>query len=404
MSAVRGLRLTVFACVMGLWSLILLIRDALRLRHLPRLIAAPLPEQPPSVAVIVPARNEERNIATVVQGVFDQAYPHFSLTVVNDHSTDQTGAILAQFQHDSRLSVINGADLPAGWMGKCWACWQAANATSSDWLLFLDADTKPQPELLQRTIAHAMQHEVDLLTVLPFVELGSFWEKTIMPAFFSMIQAAYPIEKVNRPHSDVVLANGQFLLIRRAAYDRAGGHATVFDRVLEDVELAQAIVRSGGRMNAVAAQDEIAVRMYTNGAEVREGLTKNAIAGLRNGGNRSVWAGFRQVIVALVPPSLIVGALWANLRRWNHLSRWLINGIMLIVNGFAAWSWGNFMHTLYRLPRRTGLLFPLGLICYMLIAADAARRILTGQGVMWKGRTYTESQKSKIKNQNEKER
>jgi glycosyltransferase involved in cell wall biosynthesis len=378
-----------FALAMGIIALILLIRDALTLQRLPQISPQPLPAAPPLVNVIIPARNEEHNIATVLDGVLRQTYPTFTVTVLNDHSSDATGAVLAEYaQADRRLQVLNGADLPPGWMGKCWACWQAANATAGEWLLFLDADTKPQPEMIAATIAHATHHNLDLVTLMPFMELGTFWEKAILPAFLSMIQAAFPVEKINTPGSGVVLANGQFILVRRTAYQRAGGHQAVHDRVLEDVELAQAVVRSGGQMQAVSGHDLLRVRMYTSGAEVREGLTKNAIAGLRNGGRRSTWAGVRQILVALVPPALIVGAVWANLRQWPRRPRLIVNATTLTVNAFAAWSWGRFMRRLYHLPRRAALLFPLGLLCYMLIAADAAWRIWRGHGVSWKGRQY----------------
>ncbi len=378
-----------FALAMGAISLILLIRDALTLRRLPQISAEPLPAAPPLVNVIIPARNEEHNIAAVLDGVLRQTYPAYTVTVLNDHSSDATGSVVAAYaQADLRLQMLDGAELPPGWMGKCWACWQAANATAGEWLLFLDADTKPQPAMIAATIAHATHHSLDLVTLMPFMELGTFWEKAIMPAFLSMIQAAYPVEKVNTPGSGVVLANGQFILVRRSAYERAGGHQAVRDRVLEDVELAQAVVRSGGQMQVIAGRDLLRVRMYTSGAAVREGLTKNAIAGLRNGGLRSTWAGVRQILVALVPPALLVGAAWANLRRWPRRARLIVNATTLIVNGFAAWSWGRFMQRLYDLPRRAAVLFPLGLVCYMLIAADAAWRIWRGHGVSWKGRQY----------------
>lgn len=382
---------TLFACVMGALSLTLMLRDLWALWHIPKLNPTAQPATWPTIDVVVPARDEERNIATAVRGVLAQDYPSFNLTVINDHSSDRTGAILTDLaQHDSRLQIIDGADLPAGWIGKCWACWQGAQATDAPWLLFLDADTKPQPALLRAALAYAEQHNLDLLTLMPFMELGSFWERAIIPAFLSMIQAAYPLHRVNDARSDVVVANGQFLLIRRAAYERAGGHAAVRDRVLEDVELAQAIVRAGGRMQAVDGSEVLRVRMYTNGAEVREGLTKNAIAGLRNGGARSTWAGFRQILVALVPPALLIGAAWAQLRRWPRTQRRIINVLTSIVVGVAAFSWSTFMHRLYKLPRWTAVLFPLGLLCYMLIAAEAAWRIWSGRGVRWKGRTYRE--------------
>ncbi len=377
--------------LLGAACLALLVRDAWMLRHIPALDADAQPSGSPSVAVIIPARNEERSIALSAGGVLAQTYGPLRLTVIDDHSTDATAAVLARLQAHAeaeRMQVLPSAPLPPEWKGKCWACWQGAQATASDWLLFLDADTKPQPRLVSAALAYAQQHQLDLLTLMPFMELGTFWERTIMPAFLSMIQAAFPLHKVNRPGSGVVLANGQFILVRRELYERADGHRAVYDQVLEDVELAQAIVRAGGRMRAVDGSAVLRVRMYTSGAEVREGLMKNAIAGLRNGGLRSTWAGMRQIIVALTPPLLLLAALWAQLRRWPARQRRRLWRVAGAVAGFAAWSWGDFVRRLYRLPRRYGLLFPLGLAAYMAISAMAAWRIWRGVGVQWKGRTY----------------
>ncbi|HYF61576.1 MAG TPA: glycosyltransferase, partial [Herpetosiphonaceae bacterium] len=159
-----------FALAMGLIAFVLLVRDALALRRIPGIDPAPVPAPPPSVSVIIPARNEERTIAASAGGVLAQDYPDFNLTVINDHSGDRTGAILAELAGgDRRLAVIDGADLPAGWTGKCWACWQAARSSDGEWLLFLDADTRPQPGMIAGAIAHATAHNLDLLTLMPFV-------------------------------------------------------------------------------------------------------------------------------------------------------------------------------------------------------------------------------------------
>ncbi|KPL80131.1 glycosyltransferase [Herpetosiphon geysericola] len=375
----------------GLASLILLVRDALLLKKIPQIEPRPALEPLTSIDVLVPARNEAHNIGHLLRGMAQQTSSDWQLTILDDHSTDQTSAIVAEVAaHDQRVRLLHGQTLPAGWTGKCWACWQLAEASSSEWLLFLDADTKPQPAMLAQALAYAEAEKLDLLTFLPFSELGSFWEKTLLPAFFSIIQAAYPVSKVNTPGSGVVLANGQFILVRRSAYLRAGGHAAVRDRVLEDVELAQAIVRAGGVMKAVYAGELLRVRMYTNGSEVREGLVKNAIAGLRNGGARSSWAGFRQILVGVVPFGLALLSMWAWLRRWTFWPKLLLSGMATLLNGFAFWSWGRFMQQLYGLSRRHALLFPLGIVCYMLLAAEAAWRIWSGRGVTWKGRTYKE--------------
>lgn len=383
------MRPSLFAAGLAALASALMLRDLRMLGRMPVVPpAAPDAPQPP-VSVVIPARDEERVIERAVRGVMGQRYANWTLTVLDDHSTDRTGALLAGLAaEDGRIAVLDGAPLPDGWVGKCWACWQAARSAGGEWLLFLDADTQPQPELIAASVAYAEAERLDLLTVLPLLQLGSFWERAILPAFLSIIEAAFPLEKINDPASDVVLANGQCILVRRSAYERAGGHAAVRDKVLEDVELAQAVVRAGGRLRAADGRHLIAVRMYTNGAEVREGLTKNAIAGLRNGGPRSAWAGARQALVAFTPPGLLLGALWATLRRWPLRERRTVQASAAVAGGVAALAWGRFMRRLYGQPAWTAALFPLGLLAYMAIAAGAALRIWRGQGVRWKGRTY----------------
>lgn len=374
----------------GAW-LALFARDMRALRRIPKLKASAAPDPAPAVEVIIPARNEERTIAASAGGMAQQAYPGLVVTVIDDGSTDGTAAELARLAKAyPSLRRREGAPLPEGWKGKCWACWQAAEPSGAEWLLFLDADTRPQPGLVAAGVTYCQRSGIDLLTLMPHQELGSFWERAILPAFFAMIQATFPIEEVNRPGSEIVLANGQFILVRREAYLRAGGHRAVYDQVLEDVELAQAVARHGGRIAVLDGRELLEVRMYTSGAEVWEGLTKNAIAGMRNGGSRATWAGVRQSLVALGPLGLGLLALWAQVRRWPQRERALVLMSALSVGGGAAWGWPRFMRELYRLPGWTGALFPLGHSAYMAIAAGAAWRIRRGAGIVWKGRVYRE--------------
>lgn len=370
--------------------LLLLARDFWRLRSAQGLPAQGLPATLPLVSVLIPARNEVLRIGRCLDGVLAQQYPNYEAIVVDDGSTDGTDVLLARAAaHDSRLRVLAGRPLPPGWAGKPNACQQAAEAASGEWLLFLDADTAAAPTLLGATLAHAQRQQLAMLSVFPLLELGSFWERVIMPPFLGVIMAVFPIERLNNPDlpAEQALANGQCILVRRDAYLAMGGHGTVRDAVLEDVHLAQAMRRSGQRVGVAVGLRHLQVRMYTSLAEIVEGLTKNAVAGARAGGGRSIWAGVRLNLLAFGPLWLL--ALGVLIRGQGHDVLGLAILAHGVVAGVAALSlWALMMRRMYQLHPATALLWPLGLLCYDLIALRAAWFVWSGRGIVWKGRAY----------------
>lgn len=366
-------------------------QDFVRLRLIPRL-SQPSAERVdyPFVSILIPARNEERNIAGCLDGVLHQRYPHYEVIVVDDHSTDATAAILASYaRRDKRVRVVQGAPLPPGWTGKCNACQQAANVARADWLLFLDADTVPHPDLLAALMLHAQRRQYDMLTIFPFLVLVSFWERVIMPPFQAMIYTVFPVERLNDRHArpDEVLANGWCMLVRRAAYEAVGGHRAVHNEVLEDVRLAQVLRRAGFHLGAAEGRQYLCLRMYTNIREIIEGLSKNAEAGYRSGGNRSFWAGVRQVVLAFGPIDLLMGGVFLVLMYGDVLA-WAVflHGLVVVCIAGGFWSW--FLRQHYGLPWGYALLWPFGVLCYSTIALRGMWRVRSGRGVIWKGRTY----------------
>ncbi|MCG8348367.1 MAG: glycosyltransferase [Chloroflexales bacterium] len=367
------------------------VQDYLRLRLTPRLVRSRLADSElPFVSVLIPARDEARNIARCLDGVLSQQYPAYEVIVVDDGSTDATPEILAAYAAKAnRLRVITSRPLPPGWTGKCYACQQAALAARSPWLLFLDADTVPQPTLLVSLVNHAQHYNCDMVTVFPFLELGSFWERLILPPFLSLIMTVFPFKRLSDPdvRPDEVLANGQCILVRRSAYAAIGGHNAVRGEVLEDVQLAQALRRAGYCSRGAEGMQEIRVRMYTNGREVVEGLTKNAAAGYYSGGERSMWGMTRLLTLTFVPLWLLGGSLALVSTRGDTLA-WAVFAHAAVVVLVALGFWSILLRHFYKLPWIYAFLWPFGLLCYGAIALRSLWLVRRGRGVVWKGRTY----------------
>lgn len=351
----------------------------------PRIDPSP---NPPSFTVIIPARNEAARIRRCLEGLVAQELKQLDVIVLDDNSTDATADVVRSFA--SRLPglrLLQGEPLPPGWSGKCWACWQAANCTDAEWLLFLDADTAPQPAMIQTLLSYAITQRLDLLTLLPLLELESFWERVLLPPFAGIIQAVMPLDLVNDPRSSVAFAAGPCILIRRSVYIAVDGHRAIRDSVLEDVRLGQIVKGAGYRLRAVAGPDLMRVRLYTSLTEISEGLRKNAFAGTRAAGNwRTAWAGLRQGLLACAPAGLVVAGLVLSMRGDARATLILLFGLLLGMITLAYW--GYVVHRLNRLNPLWALAYPLGTLSYFSLAGLAFLSILFGRGVTWKDRTY----------------
>ncbi len=257
------------------------------LRRRPRLaqVAMPPDERAPLVSVIVPARDEAENIAACLATIVASSYPRRELIVVDDRSADGTLEIAHAIaeRSDVPVEVVEGEPLPPGWIGKPWACWQGVARARGELLAFTDADTRHEDELLGRAVGALADSGADLLSVAPRQLMVGFWEKLLLPHVFALLWLRWrdpaAVQRARRPRD--ALAGGQFILVRRAAYDRAGGHAAVRGEVVEDLALAQRVVAAGGRLYLGIAEELIETRMYRSLRQILEGWTKNLAAGSR---------------------------------------------------------------------------------------------------------------------------
>ena len=345
------------------------------------------PSDAPLVSLIIPARNEAANIRRCVESALASSYPALDVIVVDDHSTDDTGAIVRELaERDARLRVIVPAPLAAGWFGKQWACAAGAQASAGELLGFMDADTAQSRDLVTRVVNAMDSRGADMLSVAGTQEMGSFWEKIVQPQIFGILLQRYGgTESVNRSRfASNKIANGQCLWLRREAYDALGGHAAVRDKVAEDLSLAQRYFRAGRTVSLVLGLDQLSTRMYTSLRELVEGWGKNVYAGgvdaMPAGSlGRAVFpfALMTPALFGLVPPLVLAlgllgvvghGALvWAAIATAANLVWWLL-----------VYAW-------LRTSPLYALLHPLGAAVVLYIAVGAIAR---GRRVRWKGREY----------------
>jgi len=238
-----------------------------------------LPDPAPRVSVIVPARNEEKNIPRCLEGLLAQDYPNLEIIVVEDRSSDRTGEVVDAFrERDGRVRKVMGAPLEKGWLGKSHAAHQGCRAATGEWLLFVDADTWLHPRGVTASMGHVLQKNVDMLSLYPHFVCESFWEKVIQPAVGRMILISGPVDFVNsrrRIFRIFTMAIGQFLLFRRSVYEAVGGHEAIRDRVVEDVELSRAVKRAGYHLNFLYGTDVLNTRMYKTFTELWRGWSRS---------------------------------------------------------------------------------------------------------------------------------
>jgi chlorobactene glucosyltransferase len=307
--------------------------------------------------------------------------------VVDDHSTDATSTLAREAgAGDARLRVATAPELPSGWLGKQWACAHGASLARGHLLCFTDADTVHAPDLHVRSVRALLARQADLLSVAGTQELGTFWERLVQPQVFAILFARYGGSEIvsNAKRPEDVIANGQYLLFRRAAYDALGGHASVRDKVAEDLGLAIRAKRQGMRVHLILGPDQLVTRMYESLGTLVRGWMKNVYAG----GIEALPKGrvFRAVFPLLLLSPLIVwlaplmalafallGAGPPELRTWA------------IATSTVMLAWWLIVYTLIGRRPWYAVLAPIG---NLVLGYIFVRAIARGRQVEWKGREY----------------
>lgn len=352
------------------------------------------PVNSPLVSVIVPARNEERNIRRCVTSLLEQDYDNCEVIVVDDGSTDGTPRILddliASHPRGDRLFGLRLHDeLPAGWAGKPHAIQKGTQEAHGEWLLFTDADTWHAPNALRSALAQAIEEKTDLFTMGTTQELPTFWDKVMMPIVFLGISMLYPPKLVNDPQSKVAIANGQYILIRRVVYDALGGYARpeLRDTLLDDRDLARVVKEHGYKLHLVDGRGLVWVHMYHNLREIWRGWRKSAYPGNRGGIAFLILQLIGLPMISIVPFLLpLLARLIRKRREGGGGPTEAQAATALELTSLLAYR--TWLNKQLGVPWYYSLSHPLAGAILEGILAQSSWRIMTGSGVDWRGRQY----------------
>ncbi len=337
---------------------------------------------PPRLSVCVPARNEERGVEACLHSLLNQNYPNFEVIAIDDHSTDRTGDIMRNLaQENSRLKVLKAADLPEDWLGKPFALHQAFKVAQGEYLLFTDADPVFKPTALNTAVHVMRERDLDVLTLMPKAEFGSFWERAVQPVIFGFIASLTRFKNVNDPDHRSAMGFGAFLMFRRSAYEKIGGHEAGKSDVLEDVLIAKRAKRAGLKLFVADAKQLFSIRMYFGLKEIWFGWEKNMFLAMK----KSVLKATYNVAVVLgfvFTPYIILAINIFEQIGWLWIGMALV-GVVLV--SAAAYKTCDEME----LNRNNAVLFPMGALVMAAIMANSMFHTLVRKKTKWRGRVYS---------------
>lgn len=340
----------------------------------------PPDEALPALSMLIAAKDEESNVARCLRGLLRQEYPRLQVIVINDRSSDKTGAIIDEFSRsDPRLTALHVTALPPGWFGKNHAMHVGVGQATGAYLCFSDADcTFNSPQLLRAALRFALRERVDFLSVLPRLEASTFWECVVQPVASAILLFWFPPARVNNPRSRAAYANGAFMLMSRAAYDRLGGHEPVKATLNEDMHLARRAKALGVSLRVIRGGDLFQVRMYTGLSQIWRGWTR-------------IFYGCFGSLGGLLGSVALLSIMSLGPYISLAASPWLPGGAWIAAAATAAiLAQQSILFPFYSLAGLTpwwALTYPIGAGISLAMTLNAMRR-LGGAGTNWRGTQY----------------
>jgi glycosyltransferase involved in cell wall biosynthesis len=333
----------------------------------------------PLVSIIVPARNEERDIEQSLARLLELDYDNYEVIAVNDRSTDRTGEIMETVAGlpaaRGRLRFIHHRELPAGWLGKTHAMWTATNEAKGEWLLFTDADVQFKPDSVRRALAYGEAEKADHVVVFPLMIMKRPGEFMMIAFFQTMFVFGHRPWKVADPKSKDHMGVGAFNMIRRSTYEAVGTYEALRMEVLDDMKLGKVVKNAGFAQRNVFGEDLISIRWARGARGVVENLTKNFFAVLSFQWWRTLISAFGLAFLNLMP---FLGVWLAH--GWERLPYGIALASMFLIYLGMSWRSG--------VPAYYFLLHPVSTALFVYTLLLSMCHALWNDGIIWRGTRY----------------
>ena len=379
-----------FAVAGVLYWFMLFVRIARALPSIPRVEDADaLPDVAEKLSIVIPAHNESRVIADSVRGLRAQVGVEFEAIYVLDRCTDNTRELLiAAAEGDPRIRYIENPHCPDDWAGKCNAARMGAEHATGTWILFTDADCRFGETLVRSMLRIAQSKDTALLSALGRLTFGRSFERQLQPVTTMVLMRIFPLDKANREDRCWPFANGQFLMFKRDAYDRIGGHAAVKDDLLEDLAFAKRLHEAGQRIGVVDAGTRMEVSMYDNPRAMRQGWTRIFIESCGRRPRTLRMKALEFFTTGVVLPIAACAAMLTSGSYEDDIAAFLL----LFTSGALSLGWMiitlTWMHGLFHAPYRGICFHPYASWIVARWLLDGARILEKREPVRWGGREY----------------
>ncbi|TYS91788.1 glycosyltransferase family 2 protein [Rossellomorea aquimaris] len=330
------------------------------------------------VSVLVPMRNEERNVRGLIANIKKITHSHVEFIILDDGSTDRTKELLYQLTTgDSRFKVVNGKPLPKGWVGKVHACKELSKHAGGTYYLFLDADVRVSPSIIEKVLFQMKHYNAGLVTGFPQFPIPTLLSKMLVPFQHFLVYFHLPIGVANHTTNKAfTAAHGAFMFFKKEAYEDCGGHEAVKSSLLEDVHIARKVKEKGWKVTIVNNTYDVTCHMYDTNREVWEGFLKNIYIGLgRNPISVFLLSLFYFVFYILPLPLFLYGLMAGEGSYCVPLvAIWVQTLLIDITSNQSRWHF---------------LIMPVASISFIIIMWASMLRGMKKQGYAWKGRTYS---------------
>lgn len=364
--------------IFSIWNMRLLKSSA------PPVATDPVNEKLPTVSILIPARNEAHRIGAALESIAAQSELILETIVLDDGSSDGTKSVIQGFEKCiPGLRIIDGQDLPAGWCGKNFACWQLANQATGDLLIYMDADVQLKPGAIAYLRDYAFKNpQTGLASGIPLQVMGTFWEALLIPQIHFVLLGYLPMAAMRRTlDPGFAAACGQLLMVRRDAYFETGGHSSIASRIHDGLQLARHFRKTGFATDLFDATPLASCRMYDNARDVFHGLAKNATEGMADW--KAIFPMSYLLIFGQVLPVILLG--WACLDPAGFSVAQKLSVIFIAILGFFP---RIFISRRFHLGLMAGLLQPLSAATLIGIQWYARLKALFSKSTSWKGRRY----------------